>query len=257
MVSGLLLLAGCQVNAWMNRLQPEGGWSAEDTAGWFDRDQDGLRDDEELELGTDPDDFDSDNDGYGDGDEICAGTDPLDGISVIYQGGWPFECDKDALPEGQWGPALSTPGEPVQRLVGTDQYGDEVDLFDLHGAGRPVVIAVLAGTSQTCHDVSRCLAGDLYIDELYREAVLQVSSGQILWVTVLWRDEDGNEADAEDVAAWHTAYPHYRVLVLTDPGGRFVTNIQPAGLPSLSLIHPNFTWAAVDDDQAVFSALLE
>lgn len=43
-----------------------------------DTDGDGLSDDEEEDLGTDPDDPDSDNDGIEDGDEIDCGSDPLD-----------------------------------------------------------------------------------------------------------------------------------------------------------------------------------
>lgn len=43
-----------------------------------DSDGDGLSDDEEAELGTDPDSADSDGDGFDDGDEVGRGTDPLD-----------------------------------------------------------------------------------------------------------------------------------------------------------------------------------
>ena len=43
-----------------------------------DDDDDGLTNEEEAELGTDPNDSDSDNDGISDGDEVDDGTDPLD-----------------------------------------------------------------------------------------------------------------------------------------------------------------------------------
>jgi hypothetical protein len=43
-----------------------------------DRDGDGIPDDEEDDLGTDPDDPDSDGDGTNDGDEVRDGTDPTD-----------------------------------------------------------------------------------------------------------------------------------------------------------------------------------
>lgn len=46
-----------------------------------DSDGDGLTDEEEAALGTDPDDIDSDDDGYQDGFEILDGTDPLDSDS--------------------------------------------------------------------------------------------------------------------------------------------------------------------------------
>jgi hypothetical protein len=47
-----------------------------------DSDGDGLSDDEEEDLGTDPDDADSDDDGIEDGDEVDCGSDPNDPYSV-------------------------------------------------------------------------------------------------------------------------------------------------------------------------------
>tara|TARA_R110002072_G_scaffold1409_4_gene11964 strand:- start:9531 stop:10940 length:1410 start_codon:yes stop_codon:yes gene_type:complete len=47
----------------------------------IDTDGDGLTDDEEVELGTDPGNPDSDNDGLNDGDEVVSGTDPFNGDS--------------------------------------------------------------------------------------------------------------------------------------------------------------------------------
>jgi hypothetical protein len=44
----------------------------------LDSDGDGLSDEEEAALGTDPDDPDTDGDGFSDGEEVDAGTDPLD-----------------------------------------------------------------------------------------------------------------------------------------------------------------------------------
>jgi len=43
----------------------------------IDTDQDGLTDEEEKELGTDPKKKDTDGDGYSDGDEVAGGYDPL------------------------------------------------------------------------------------------------------------------------------------------------------------------------------------
>src|SRR5690606_7927755 len=54
---------------------------------WTDSDGDGLTDEEEIRLGTDPTDPDTDGDGLTDGEEVALGTNPLskdtdcDGIS--------------------------------------------------------------------------------------------------------------------------------------------------------------------------------
>ena len=48
----------------------------------LDSDDDGLSDDEEADLGTDPNNPDTDGDGINDGDEVNCGSDPLDPDSV-------------------------------------------------------------------------------------------------------------------------------------------------------------------------------
>ena len=47
-----------------------------------DSDDDGLNDGREVELGTDPNKADSDGDGFTDGDEVAAGTDPNNADSI-------------------------------------------------------------------------------------------------------------------------------------------------------------------------------
>src|SRR5690606_16408603 len=54
-----------------------------------DRDGDGICDEQEVELGTDPDGADSDGDGIDDADEIRGGTDPSNPDS-----------DGDGIPDG-------------------------------------------------------------------------------------------------------------------------------------------------------------
>jgi hypothetical protein len=53
-----------------------------------DTDGDGLTDDDEAGIGTDPNDVDSDDDCHSDGAEVNAGTDPLDG--AVFPDG---DCD--------------------------------------------------------------------------------------------------------------------------------------------------------------------
>ncbi len=48
-----------------------------------DRDDDGLTNDEELALGTDPDNADTDGDGMPDGAEVLAGSDPVSAASLF------------------------------------------------------------------------------------------------------------------------------------------------------------------------------
>ncbi len=91
----------------------------------LDQDKDGLLSDIEAEIGSDPDNADSDGDGHSDGSEYDNGTDPNDSSDHPYMGGWQVNrCDEDPIPSGN---AL---GDVTQDFALTDQYGEEVSLYD-------------------------------------------------------------------------------------------------------------------------------
>ena len=71
----------------------------------LDLDDDGLTNEEEEELGTDPNDPDTDDDGTNDGDEVDNGTDPLD----PDDGG----TDPDRTPTPKPAPSLPNTGSGV------------------------------------------------------------------------------------------------------------------------------------------------
>ena len=87
-----------------------------------DRDGDGLSDDDELALGTDPDQADSDGDGLADGEEVALGTDPIqadtdgDGLAdgeEVALGTDPMQADSDGdgLSDGD---EVSQGSDPLQ-----------------------------------------------------------------------------------------------------------------------------------------------
>ena len=83
-----------------------------------DTDDDGLTDEEEHDLGTDPNDPDSDDDGLDDGDEVNVyGTDPLD-----------HDSDWDGLGDGEEVHDYGT--EPLLWDSDEDGYGDGEEVHD-------------------------------------------------------------------------------------------------------------------------------
>lgn len=80
-----------------------------------DSDGDGLPDDAEDDLGTDPDNPDTDGDGVDDGDEVEVGTDPLD------PGDAPGDADGDGIPD----PLDPTHDEPVPGDEDRDDGGSD------------------------------------------------------------------------------------------------------------------------------------
>ncbi len=94
----------------------------------FDSDRDGLLDDEELDLGTDPDEYDSDGDDWGDGDELDNNTDPGDPEDHPYTGGWAIDsCRYDVAASG------NSEGQVTENFDLGDQFGDGVKLHDFCG----------------------------------------------------------------------------------------------------------------------------
>lgn len=78
----LVLLNGCSLNSATNNNATENSNNANTSAdnlviAFADSDKDGLADEMEKKLGTDPNKADTDEDGYLDGQEVAAGYDPL------------------------------------------------------------------------------------------------------------------------------------------------------------------------------------
>lgn len=102
-----------------------------------DSDGDGLTDDEEKALGTDPTNYDTDGDGLGDGVEIKAGLDPLTRTTV---GGCDAfrDFDKDGLTDCE------------ERVLGTDFCTGDTD-----DDGLADSVELMMGTNPLQHEQAR------------------------------------------------------------------------------------------------------
>jgi hypothetical protein len=207
-----------------------------DGGGALDLDHDGLPDDVEAELGTDPARRDTDRDGYGDGDELAWGSDPLDAASVIYTGGWPYNPRRDE-PRGDPG-AVATVGAPLLRASLVDQYGERVDLYDFGDQGQPVVVQVAGMWCAPCIELGRLFSGQPSELDAWGDAAAAVHAGRARWITVLAEDEDGAPADADDAARWAAAFPAPEIPVLVDDGSLRPWAASDGGLPAVWQLDP-------------------
>ncbi len=91
----------------------------------FDSDRDGLLDDEELDVGTDPNLPDTDVEGWVDGDELSSFTDPLNPDDHPYTGGWPIGACRHSIEGTGW-----NEGFIVNNTANEDQFGDIVKIHD-------------------------------------------------------------------------------------------------------------------------------
>jgi hypothetical protein len=205
-----------------------------------DTDEDGLDDLAEQMAGTNPNAADSDEDGYWDAWEIAEETDPLDSASVIYECGWPYNPNKDSLKHSGTGGA-ATPNKALARFVGTDQCGDQLDMFDFSGHDKPVVIDISALWCSWCHELALLiegkpsqLDGELASYGIDKERLVSaVANHEIYWVTVISQDLQGRPAKVEHVGDWHELHPNNDVALLLDRANIALEYVGGPGLPAV------------------------
>ncbi|MEQ1504261.1 MAG: hypothetical protein ABMB14_18610, partial [Myxococcota bacterium] len=210
-----------------------------------DSDEDRADDKAEVDAGTDPLAPDSDGDGYADGDELIEGSDPLDASSGIYLGGWPYNPFKDDLGNPGFSGSISI-GGLYPDLVGVDQFGQEVHLYDLAGGGVPVVVDFSTVWCPPCNDWADYLAGIETVNNAWVNAPnirAAVESGEVRWVTVLLENISGGEPTDQDAVSWSEVHPDDRIPVLI-PGN-------PSAPVHFGGINFYPTMMVLDDDMTV------
>ena len=216
--------------------------------------------------------IDSDGDGYLDTDELKVGTDPNDSFSVIYQGFWPFNSNKDQIDDPGFGtcpkangcecetlatcPDNSTctqlnmgkycvplKGSKVPRLKAIDQFGDDFDLYDLANGNKPILIEIGTTWPQACKDFSawRSYTNDDAITKKWWKNKFKgirdlIDNGEVYWVHIIHLDENKNPATDETIDSWYWNYPHDNVILLADPEAKMKKWIRPTGYPCVILV---------------------
>jgi thiol-disulfide isomerase/thioredoxin len=210
-----------------------------------DSDGDGLDDLGEWDWGTDPMVGDSDGDGYLDGDEVCAGKDPLDSSSVIYEGGWPFHCDKEAMVD----PGVDSPpkkNDMMARFSFRDQHGEKVDLYDFAYQGVPLLIDVSALWCPPCNDLAAYLEGDNTAwASTHPDLPEMVENGDVYWITVLPQDYSGSATNTTP-NTWHDLYPSKHIFVLADKKEEYPAWMGLIYFPTTMLVREDLTVEAFD-----------
>jgi hypothetical protein len=149
-----------------------------------DLDADGLLNDEEVALGTDPRDPDTDDDGLGDGAEVALGTDPLDpdhDDDGVCDGGNAVPSDGGPCEEGPDNCPFIWTAEQDQANSDTLPAGDACQCGDLDDDGLvnadDLLLARqhLMGQAVPAADLTRCNvigpsnggAGDCDVADIY------------------------------------------------------------------------------------------
>jgi thiol-disulfide isomerase/thioredoxin len=164
-----------------------------------DTDGDGILDGEEVDIGTDPILADTDGDTYTDWEEVDYGTDPLDEEDRIYIGRWPYNPDKDDLED---------PGLSGQISIG---------FYDFANHGVPVMVDISALWCPPCRQLAGWLDGEMMMGmAIYQPVRDAVAEGELIWVTVMGEDNNGNYPEVDDLVWWYQEYPNPHIPLLAD-----------------------------------------
>lgn len=223
-----------------------------------DTDGDGVSDGDEVDLGIDPTLPDTDGDGYADGDEISEGSDPADADDKIFEGGWPYNPDAIEDCDDRFSGTAST-GDILPCFAMLDQFDDEFNVFHMQGSAGYLVLDLGATWCPPCNSMAAWLDGtdngfmpDAFVP--VREAIWE---GEVRWISDLFQDEAGDPADQQDAENWYNNYPTENVPVLADTGADLSDWINPPGIPSLSLVDlETMELVIVDDTSAVMNRVL-
>ena len=217
--------------------------------------------------------IDTDKDGYANKDELHAGTNSKDSSSIIYEGGWPYNSEKDSLstagfgancpgditcecnqnsdcynqncqpyPRGSY--CSSKMGTKLPRFKMMDQFGEMVDIYDFSGQGKYILLELSASWCSPCNQLSAWMTyGDPEVtyQTWWKSSYLQfkpwIESGEITFINVQYEDEYRDNGSLTSVQDWYSRYPHDTVPVLADSEKSLHTWIKPTGIPTVILLN--------------------
>lgn len=222
-----LLATGCEpaelTAPGMEFEAPEGS----EGGGTLDSDGDGLTDDEEAELGTDPDSSDTDFDGWDDYEEIERNTDPTNGGDTPYTGGWPIgDCRNDIQAD-----STLQQGGVAPDFALTDMHGDTVRLHDF--CQMAVLFVTGAEWCGPCQSYRANMAS--YMDQYFSRGLMVID---LLGETSA--QQPPNEADLERWADNHD------YAVLADPNWEVTRTGYARAYPGISLLGPGAVVVSLD-----------
>lgn len=230
-----------------------------------DSDGDGLLDDEEATLGTDPSAADSDGDGWNDGDELDAGTNPTFLPSHPFEQGDYLVGSCPVLPDEANGGPTGT-GSYSGQTWDAYQEGDILLNFDNSDTfeqaitpyafcGNYTLITQSAIWCPPCQALAAEMAEDM--------AKVQESYPNFTMYEFLIEDISGHHPDAEELTEWKDEYELYGIPVVGPIKGEDAPHelwLNPAGgIPSTLLVAPDMTviWSGVDHGGAYLTSARE
>lgn len=242
------------------------GNGTDETDGASDADGDGLTLDEEVELGTDPDEADTDGDGYDDLDEIDAGSNPTFEYSHIFEdgdyllGACPELPDADAAgPTGigqfdyngqhyEWDAYQN--GDILANWEGVDEYDQRVSFYNFCGNYTLITVsAVWCGPCQQMASTARA-----------EQEEVRATYPNFQTFDLLWQNNAGNDVpDQLALERWKGGFGLDGIPVVA-PDDVSDPALEPldidGGIPTTILVSPTMQIIKMDEYTASASSII-
>ena len=191
----------------------------------------------------------------------------------IYEGGWPFNKDKDLLnkngfssncpgdiscecvidkdcknnncmryPRGSY--CSPTKGTVLPRFQMIDQFGQLVDIYDFAGHNKYILIELSAAWCKPCNQLSSWLTyNDLECTRQvwwksdYVKIKSLIESGEVIMINIQYGDKFRDNASLLSIQDWFSRYPHEQIPVLADSDKLLHSWLKPTGIPTIILLN--------------------
>ena len=211
-----------------------------------------------LDVPTSDGPVDGAGDTAGSSDVTLETTETPDALPDVTTDGWPINPDKDQIPDPGWESVPQT-GSVMPNFTAIDQYGNEIQLYDLAMEGKPIILDVGTWFCEPCKSLAwylstgstgECPYADTILGELgwwnedYEITKALVDEGVIRWVTVLY--SLGTPVTPQDAAAWHEAFPHDEIVVMADSTLQLQEYLNVGAMPHIDVLDENMVFLVYD-----------
>lgn len=165
--------------------------------------------------------------------------------------GCPCENNNDCLnnycikiPKG--GFCQPTQGDSLPDFYSFNQFEELININDLDLKGKYVLLEMGTTWCAPCNVLASWLAWDdkeIYSKKWwkpeYKKIKYLIENDKVLLITILYEDENRNNATYDTVYEWYDNFPDEHTLVISDDNKDLHKLLKPTGIPAISLLDSN------------------
>ena len=137
-------------------------------------------------------------------------------------------------------------GDIFPEFISIDQYDELVNIYDFANQGKYILIELGTAWCSPCNILANWLAYDdkeittkSFWKPEYQKIYDMVHNGDIYFITILYEDENRNNATYDTIYEWFDNYPDESIPLLIDSNKSLHTWAKPTGIPAITLLDDN------------------